>query len=323
MDILKVLLYLLVYPGLLFLFLYSTFVEWVDRKLYAKFQNRMGPMYTGSHGVLQPIADFIKLMAKEDIVPEKADKPLFNAVPVLALASVLTAGLLLPVWHFSVSTPSATSFQGDIIVMAYLLSLPTLAYFLAGWASTSMYSVMGGVRVLTLLFAYEVPMFLAILSPAVLAGSWRLAEIAAYFQAHPAMLLVDVLAFAVALVALQAKLERVPFDIPHAETEIVGGAFTEYTGRKLAMFRLLVDIQMVVGAGFLAALFLGGFPGGLIPGFVWFIIKTMIIVFILSAMRAVTARIRIDQMVAFSWSWLAPLALIQLVIIFAIRGYMP
>lgn len=323
MDILKVILYLLVYPGLLFLFLYSTFVEWVDRKLYAKFQNRMGPMYTGSHGVLQPIADFIKLMAKEDIVPEKADKPLFNAVPVLALASVLTAGLLLPVWHFSVSTPSATSFQGDIIVMAYLLSLPTLAYFLAGWASTSMYSVMGGVRVLTLLFAYEVPMFLAILSPAVLAGSWRMAEIAAYFQEKPVMLLADVIAFAVALVALQAKLERVPFDIPHAETEIVGGAFTEYSGKKLAMFRLLVDIQMVVGAGFLAALFLGGFPGGLIPGFIWFLIKTMIIVFILSAMRAVTARIRIDQMVSFSWTWLAPLALIQLVIIFAIRGYMP
>jgi NADH-quinone oxidoreductase subunit H len=323
MDILKVLLYLLVYPGLLFLFVYSTFVEWVDRKLYARFQNRMGPMHTGSHGLLQPIADFVKLMAKEDIVPDGADKPMFNAVPVLALASVLTAGLLLPVWHFSVSVQSATSFQGDIIVMAYLLSLPTFAYFLAGWSSASMYPAIGGVRVLTLLFAYEVPMFLAILSPAVLAGSWRMAEIAAYFQAHPWMLPVNVLSFAVAVVALQAKLERVPFDIPHAETEVVGGVFTEYSGRKLAMFRLLADVQMVVGAGFLAALFLGGFPGGLIPGFLWFIAKTLVIVLILAAMRSATARIRIDQMVSFSWTWLAPLALIQLVIIFAIRGYMP
>ena len=324
MDVLKVFLYLLVYPGLLFLFFYSTLVEWVDRKLYAKFQNRMGPMYTGSHGVLQPIADFVKLMAKEDIVPDKADKSLFNAVPVLALASVLTAGLLLPVWHFSASAQSATSFQGDIIVMAYLLSLPTFAYFLAGWSSTSMYAAIGGVRVLTLLFAYEVPMFLAVLSPAVMAGSWRMAEIAAYFQAHPLHLLINAVAFAVGVVALQAKLERVPFDIPHAETEIVGGVFTEYSGRKLAMFRLLADIQMVVGAGFLAALFLGGFPGGLVPGFLWFILKTLAIVFILSAMRAVTARIRIDQMVAFSWRYLAPLALLQLVvIIFFFKGYMP
>jgi NADH-quinone oxidoreductase subunit H len=320
MDILKVFLYILVYPGLLFLFVYSTFVEWVDRKLYAKFQNRMGPMHTGSHGILQPIADFVKLMAKEDIVPDRADKWLFNSVPVLALASVLASGLLLPVWHFTKGLESATSFQGDIIVIAYLLSLPTFAYFLAGWSSTSMYSVIGGVRVLTLLFAYEVPMFLAILSPAVLAGSWRMAEIAAYFQAHPWQMLINVFAFAVGVVALQAKLERVPFDIPHAETEVVGGAFTEYSGRKLAMFRLLADVQMVVGAGMLAALFMGGFPGGLIPGLIWFIIKTLVVVFILSAMRSVTARIRIDQMVSFSWQWLAPLALFQLVLVIFLKG---
>jgi len=323
MDILKVFLYILVYPGLLFLFIYSTFVEWVDRKLYAKFQNRMGPMHTGSHGLLQPIADFVKLMAKEDIVPDSADKGLFNAVPVFALAAVLASGLLLPVWHFAKGIESATSFQGDIIVMAYLLALPTFAYFLAGWTSTSMYAAMGGVRVLTLLFAYEVPMFLAILSPAIMTGSWRLADIAAYFQAHPLYMLFNLIGFAVGVVALQAKLERVPFDIPHAETEVVGGAFTEYSGRKLAMFRLLADVQMVVGAGFLSALFLGGFPGGLIPGFIWFVIKTLAVVFILSAMRAVTARIRIDQMVAFSWQYLAPLALLQLVIVIFIKGYMP
>ncbi|HAD82742.1 TPA: NADH-quinone oxidoreductase subunit H [Candidatus Edwardsbacteria bacterium] len=322
MDILKIFLYLLVYPGLLFLFLYSTFVEWVDRKLYAKFQNRMGPMHTGSHGILQPIADFVKLMAKEDIVPKEADKKLFNAVPILALTSVLTAGLLLPVWHFSPTFQSATSFQGDIIVIAYLLSLPSFAYFLAGWASASMYAASGGVRVLCLLFAYEVPMFLAILSPAVMAGSWRMAEIAAYYQANPWHLLINIFAFAVAVITLQAKLERVPFDIPHAETEVVGGAFTEYSGRKLAMFRLLADIQMVVGAGMIAALFMGGFPGGLIPGFIWFIVKTLIVVFILSAMRAVTARLRIDQMISFSWKWLAPLALLQLVIVIFLKGYL-
>ncbi len=323
MDLLKVALYFLVYPGLLFLFVYSTFVEWVDRKLYARFQNRRGPLYTGRAGLLQPIADFIKLMAKEDIVPEAADKPLFNAVPVLALAAVLTSGLLLPVWHFTTGIVSATSFPGDIIVMAYLLSLPTFAYFLAGWSSASMYASIGAVRVLTLLFSYEVPMFLAILSPAVLAGSWRMAEIAQFYQLHPEYLPLNIIAFAVAVLALQAKLERLPFDIPEAETELVGGTFTEYSGRKLALFRLLTDVQMVVGAGFLATLFLAGFPGGLIPGFLWLILKTMAIVVILAAIRSVTARIRIDQMVSFSWGYLAPAALLQLVIVIIMKGFLP
>ena len=315
MDLLKVLLYFLVYPGLLFLFVYSTFVEWVDRKLFARFQNRRGPLYTGPAGLLQPVADFVKLMAKEDIVPESADKQLFNSVPIFALAAVLASGLLLPVWHFTAELQSATSFDGDIIVMAYLLSLPTFAFFLAGWSSASMYASIGAVRVLTLLFSYEVPMFLAILSPAVLAGSWRMAVIAQFYQLHPWYLLANLLAFAVAIIALQAKLERVPFDIPEAETELVGGTFTEYSGRKLALFRLLTDVQMVTGAGFLAALFLGGFPGGLVPGFLWFILKTLFIVFILAAIKAVTARIRIDQMVNFSWSYLAPTALLQLVLV--------
>ncbi|HTY07772.1 MAG TPA: complex I subunit 1 family protein [Candidatus Edwardsbacteria bacterium] len=323
MDLFKIALYFLVYPGLLFLFVYSTFVEWVDRKLFARFQNRRGPLYTGAAGLLQPIADFVKLMAKEDIVPDSADKPLFNSVPVLALAAVLASGLLLPVWHFTAGMQSATSFDGDIIVMAYLLSLPTFAYFLAGWSSASMYASIGAVRVLTLLFSYEVPMFLAILSPAVLAGSWRMAVIAEYYQQHPLMLLWNIGAFAVAVVALQAKLERVPFDIPEAETELVGGTFTEYSGRKLALFRLLTDVQMVTGAGFLAALFLGGFPGGLVPGFLWLVVKTLAIVFILAAIKAVTARIRIDQMVSFSWSYLAPLALLQLVVVILVRGYLP
>jgi NADH-quinone oxidoreductase subunit H len=318
----KTLLYLAVYPGLLFLFVYSTFAQWFDRKLYARFQNRMGPTYVGPHGVLQPIADFVKLMAKEDIVPKAADKLLFMAAPILGLAAVCTAALLLPVWNYKLAIPTATSFPGDIIVVAYLLSVPSLAYFLAGWASRSMFAAIGGVRVLTLLFSYEVPLFLAMLSPAVLAGSWRLAKIAAHYQAYPSHLLITLfLGFPIAVICLQAKLERVPFDIPEAETEIVGGAFTEYSGRKLAMFRLLLDVEMVVGAGLLAALFLGGFPGGLLPGFGWFILKTLFVISLLCVIRSVTGRIRIDQMVMFSWKYLAPLAVLQLAMVILFRGF--
>ncbi len=319
MAILKPILYILVYPGLLFLLVYSTFVEWVDRKLYARMQNRIGPLHTGRAGILQPVADIIKLFAKEDIVPEQADKRMFSALPVFAVAIVCTAALYLPVWHYQ-AAPSPISFPGDLIVVAYLLTLPTLIFFLAGWHSTNFFSEIGGVRVLTMLFGYEIPLLLALLSPAVLAGSWRLAEIAAFYQGRPLLMPANLLGFLIAVICLQAKLERVPFDIPHAETEIVGGQFTEYSGKKLAFFRLLGDVEMVVGAGLIAAVFLGGFPGGLLPGLAWLVVKTLFIVFLLAALRAATSRIRIDQMIAFSWRWLAPLAVLQLFIVIIIKG---
>jgi NADH-quinone oxidoreductase subunit H len=320
MAILKPILYLLIYPGLLFLFFYSTFCEWFDRKVYARMQNRIGPLHTGRSGILQPIADFIKLMAKEDIVPEKADKAMFSALPVFGLAIVSTAAMYLPLWHYSTDKISFNSFPGDLIVVVYLLSLITLILFLAGWHSTNLFSEIGGVRVLTMLFGYEIPFLLALLSPAILANSWRLAQIAQFYQKHTLLLLPNIIGFFVALISLQAKLERVPFDIPHAETEIVGGTLTEYSGKKLAFFRLLSDIEMVVGAGLIAAVFMAGFPGGLILGLINFIIKTLIIIFLLAAIRAACARIRIDQMVSFSWRYLAPLAVLQLLIVILLKG---
>jgi NADH-quinone oxidoreductase subunit H len=320
MALVKTLLYLFVYPGLLFLFVYSTFCEWFDRKLYARFQNRIGPLHTGRSGLLQPIADFVKLLAKEDVVPEAADRGMFTALPIVGLALIMTAAMYLPVWHYDLTGVWFNSFPGDLIVVLYLLSLPTLIFFLAGWHSTNFFSEIGAARVLTMLFGYEVPLFLAVLSPAILAGSWRLAEIVAFFQAQPLLLLVNLPGFFVALICLQSKLERTPFDIPHAETEIVGGIFTEYSGKKLALFRLTADIELVVGSGLIAAVFLGGFPGGLVPGLFWFILKTLFVVALLSLMRAVTGRIRVDQVVSFAWHWLAPLAVLQLLIVILVKG---
>jgi len=320
MAALRTLLYLVIYPGLLFLFVYSTFCEWFDRKVYARLQNRMGPTHTGRFGLLQPIADFVKLLAKEDVVPEAADKRLFTVLPIIGLAIVSTAGLLLPVWNFDLAAPGFTSFSGDIIVVLYLLSLPTLILFLAAWSSTNPFSTIGGARVLTMLFGYEVPLVLAVLSPAILADSWRLAEIAAFYQAKPLLLLTNLLGFIVAVIAVQAKLERTPFDIPHAETEIVGGTFTEYSGKKLALFRLTFDIELVVSSGLLAAVFLGGFPGGAVVGFLHFVVKTLFVIFLLSLLRALTSRIRIDQVVSFAWKYLAPLAVLQLLVTILLKG---
>ncbi len=320
MATVKTLIYLVIYPGLLFLFLYSTFVEWYDRKLYARFQNRMGPTHTGRFGLLQPIADFFKLMAKEDIVPDRADRKMFSVLPAVGLAIVFTAMLLLPVWNYTLEASSVISFNGDLIVLLYLLSLPTFIFFLAGWSSTNLFSTIGGARVLTMLFGYEVPLFLAVLSPAVLANSWRLAEIAAFYRQRPALALVNLLGFVIALICVQAKLERTPFDIPHAETEIVGGTFTEYSGKKLALFRLMMDAEMVVAAGLLAAVFLGGFPGGPLLGLLNFVIKTLFVIFFLALIRATTSRIRVDQVVSFAWKYLAPLAILQLLIVILVKG---
>jgi NADH-quinone oxidoreductase subunit H len=317
---LKTFLYLFIYPGLVFLFVYSTFCEWVDRKLYARLQNRIGPNLAGPAGLLQPIADFVKLLAKEDIVPERADRRMFSALPVVGLAVVMTAMMYLPLWNYSSGIISYTSFPGDIIVVLYLLSLPTLIFFLAGWHSTNYFSTIGGVRVITMLFGYEVPLFLAVLGPAIVADSWRLAEISAFYQHHPGLLLCNIVGFFVAIAGLQAKLERVPFDIPHAETEIVGGTFTEYSGKKLAFFRLMMDMEMVVGSGLLAVVFMAGFPGSVIGGLLRFVVKTLIIISLLSIMRAVFSRIRIDQMVNLAWRILVPAAVLQLVVSIFVKG---
>jgi NADH-quinone oxidoreductase subunit H len=322
MAVLRTLLYLVVYPGLIFIFVYSTFCEWFDRKVYARLQNRMGPTHTGQFGLLQPIADFVKLLCKEDVVPEAVDKRLFTVLPIVGLAVVSTAALLLPVWNFDLSVPGVTSFPGDIIVVLYLLSLPTLIMFLAAWSSTNLFSTIGGARVLTMLFGYEVPLFLSVLSPAILANSWRLAEIAAFYQKRPLLILPNLLGFLIAVVAVQAKLERTPFDIPHAETEIVGGTFTEYSGKKLGLFRLMMDVELVVSSGLLAAVFLGGFPGGALLGFVSFVIKTLFVIFLLTLLRAMTSRIRIDQVITLAWRYLAPLAVLQLLIVILLKGFL-
>jgi NADH-quinone oxidoreductase subunit H len=318
MEVLLPLVYILVFPGFLFQMIFSTYLEWMDRKFYARMQNRRGPLYTGWNGLMQPVADIFKLFFKEDITPAGADKFMFSLMPILGLAAVLTAGLYLPVWYF---TPY-NSFEGDIIVVLYLLSIPTLVLFLAGWFSVSPFSLIGATRVLTQLFAYEVPFFLALLTPAVVAGSWQMEKIAAFpwTSGSPWVILLQPIAFVVALLTLQAKLERVPFDIPEAETEVVGGPLTEYSGKKLALFRIQKDILLLVGSAFIAALFLGGFRGGLLLGGLQLVVKTMLVVFLLSVVRAAFARIRIDQIVSFSWKYLAPVSLVQLLVVLLLKG---
>jgi len=303
-------LYILVFPGFLFLLVYAFTLQFVDRKVYARLQNRRGPPW------FQPVADFIKLLGKETIVPDEANRFMFMALPVIALTAVVTAFLYVPVW----GTHSLMPFPGDIVVIMYLLTLVPLTFFLAGWNSSSMYAAIGSQRVLTQLFAYEVPLFMAIFGPALLSDNWSLSGIAAFYAGRPLLALLNIPGFIVALLAAQGKLERVPFDTPEAETEIVGGAFVEYGGRMFAIFHLAIGVETVVLLAIVADVFLPFFTVTPFPGFIIFIVKTLALLFLLVVVRAVTARLRIEQMVRFCWMVLAPLSLLQLVIDLVAKG---
>lgn len=310
-SLLLSLFYIVVFPGFLFLAVAGLVAEYVDRKLYARFQNRVGPPW------FQPLADFIKLVSKEDLVPEGADPVMFRAAPLIALASATTAFLYIPLWGSS----ALFSFEGDVVVVLYLLTIPTLCFFLGGWFSTSLYATVGAVRTLTQLFAYEVPLFMAVLAPAIMANSWSLSGISAYYQAHPVHAVFNLIGFAVALVALLGKLEKVPFDLPEAETEIVGGTFTEYSGRLLAFFRMTISVETVVTASLLAAVFLPfGLGWGPWVGFALWVVKVLVVVFLIALLRALFARLRIEQMIEFCWKWVASTALVQLVISLLANG---
>lgn len=299
------LVYLFVFPGTLFLILYALWSEWVDRKLYARFQNRIGPP------IYQPIADVIKLLAKEEMCPDMADRRVFVIAPILAVASVMTAFLYIPIW--STSTPY--SFQGDLIVVLYLLTLPPLAFFLGAWSSSSPFASVGSVRVITQLFAYEAPLIVVFLAPAILAGTWSISGITTFFARHPVLILTNIIGFGVSIVAWQGKLERIPFDIPEAETEIAAGSFVEYSGKLLAFIRLALDMEMVVGASLISAVQLGGsFGAGGIAGLLIYFAKTMFIVFLLALIKSVFARIRMDQMLTQCWKYLIPLSFVQILI---------
>jgi NADH-quinone oxidoreductase subunit H len=226
-------------------------------------------------------------------------------------------------WSFE----AVNSFAGDLIVVIYLLTLPAFALFLGGWYSTNPFATIGATRVLSQLFGYEVPFFLACLGPALAAGSWSITDIT-FMQADGGWLIaVAPLSFAVAMVSLIGKLERVPFDTPQAKTEIVTGPEVEYTGRRLAVWKLTFLTETIVGSALISALFLGGphfwgipfdamgpWLGGFV-GMVVLAVKILLIVFFLSVAQAALARLRVEQMVKWCLVWLGIPALLNLGII--------
>jgi NADH-quinone oxidoreductase subunit H len=301
MDILTALFNLLVSPGFGFLFACALLFQWIDRQVVARLQARVGPPW------YQPLADLIKLLAKEDILPVGAHELACTALPMVSLAAVLTAAMYIPIGPWS-----AAAFEGDLIVVLFLLSIPALAYFLAGWLSGSVFSVVGGNRSLLQYFSYEVPFLMALSGPAILSGSWSISQTAA--QQHTIWLvLVQPLGFFLALTGLIGKLKRAPFDIPKAKSEVGAGPLTEFSGRKLALWQISIHIKTVVGIFLLVNIFLGGGGNGppVLAGLV-FGAKSVLVLLVLSLVDVLYARLRIDQLVALGWRVLAPLALVQM-----------
>ena len=291
---------MLIFPAGLFLLGCGLVYQWIDRKLVARFQNRVGPRW------FQPLADVLKLLAKEEIIPTGAHPGLFVALPVVSLAAALTAALYVPMFGF---TP-AYSFQGDLVVTLYLLSVMTLGIGLAGANTVDRFSLVGATRTLTQLFSYEAPFLLALLGPAIMAKSWEISQINNF--AHNAwwMIFTQPIGFVVALVGLMGKLELPPFDAPEAETEIVSGALTEYSGRGLALFRIGKDVELVIGLTLVVAFYLGGLANPL-----EFLIKTLALLLVMAGLQSLFARLRIDQTVGLWWRVGAILALVQLLAI--------
>ena len=296
---------LLIFPAGLTLILVGMFYEWLDRKMVARFQNRIGPRW------FQPFADALKLFAKEQIIPGIVNPYLFFGLPVAALAGALTSALYVPLMGLA----PAYSFPGDLIVTIYLLSLPTMCVGLAGWNTTGRFSLIGATRTLTQLFAYEAPFLLAMLGPALVAGSWQINIINSYAQNHW-LIFTQPVGFVVALIGLMGKLELPPFDAPEAETEIVAGALTEYSGRGLAMFKMGKSVELIVGLSLVSAFYLGGLNG--IPSF---LLKSLALLLVMSMFQVLLTRLRIDQTVGLWWRFGAILVLAQLLIMILWKGF--
>ena len=306
----------LVFPGFIFILLLTLFCDWVERKIEARMQNRVGPAVAGPAGILQPLADFIKLLTKEDIVPSNAKSKVFKVAPVVAFSMLVFAVSFLPI-DGTAAIPNS-SFSGDLIFVLSLVTVANFLLFLSGWASANPYGSIGAARVLTQFLGYDIPLFMFALTPAFLAGALSIARIASS-QILPFVVLAP-WAFVLFIITLQAELEKDPFDIPHAESEVVGGLETEYCGGKLAFLHLTRDVQIVFGASLVVILFLSGPYGPLFFGppeiwyTLWFVLKLLAVVVISEYLTCLFARLRIDQVVTANWKVLMPLSVLSLIL---------
>ena len=298
------------FPGFTFAALFSSILMiWVERKFVAKIQLRVGPQYAGKYGgILQNFADLFKLLFKEIIIPDKADKKVFLAVP---LALMFVAGALLALVPVGPDYYIANPSVGVVLVFALIGFSPIIA-LLAGWASNSKYSFLGGLRALHQMVAYEIPMILSVLGVVVLSGSLSLVSIV-QAQSGIWFIVLQPVGALVFFVAVLAELERIPFDLPEADSELVAGWQTEYSGMTFGIFTLATYIKFYALSGIFTVFFLGGWYGpSPVPPEVWFVLKTFFVMLLMMLPRAVMPRVRIATLLRGGWSKLMLLTFVNL-----------
>lgn len=284
------------------------FTIWFERKVAGRMQSRLGPTLVGPVGLLQPIADVVKLLQKEDILPEGADRGLFNLAPVLAAVFSLAAAAVVP---FSAKTLVSDLDVGVLYVLAVggLTVIPTFA---AGWASNNKFALIGGMRAVAQSVSYGVPLVLASMVPVILAGTMSLSGIVAWQAEHSWVAVwpffLGLPAFFLFFLSMLAESNRIPFDIPEAESELVAGVTTEYTGAKFTLFYMGEYLHTLVGSAVGAALFFGGWDGPFRPGLHWMVAKTLVLFVSVYWVRWSLLRFRADQLMELCWKRLTPLA---------------
>lgn len=288
---------------------------YMERKVVARIQDRVGPNRAGPLGVLQGFADAVKMLTKEDITPVGADQIVYNMAPALAVISVILVYAVLPMAPGVIGT----DLNVGILYVVAVGGIGTMAVLMAGWSSNNKYALLSAFRVVAQLIAYEIPMVIALIIVALAAGSMQMGEIIAA-QDVPFLFTLPV-AFFIFFVATIAEIGRSPFDLLEAESEIIAGFHVEYSGMKFAFFFIGEYMHLFVGAGIATALFLGGWRGpgageasilGALLGFVYFLIKTVFLIFVMMWIRGTLPRFRIDHLLDFGWKFLVPVGLLAL-----------
>ncbi len=284
---------------------------WAERRILGRFHNRLGPNRWGPFGLLQPIADLIKLLTKEDLIPRGADRIAFTLVPIVMVVPLI---LILAVIPFAKNT-FLTDLNIGILYLVAVTSVTTLGIFMAGWSSGNRYAMFGAMRGVAMLISYEIPTVLSLVGIVLLAGSMSLVDVV-NAQRLP-FLLVQPLGIFVFLLGISAELNRTPFDVVEADSELVAGYHTEYSGIKFALIQMAEFGGVLTASAVAATLFMGGWSGPFLSGqlgALWFLMKLGFFAFLFIWIRATFPRLRIDQIMAFAWKFLFPLSLINVFI---------
>lgn len=287
----------------------AVILVYAERKVSAFMQMRIGPNRVGPWGTLQTVADMIKLMSKEDIMPAGADRWLWILAPVLLFIPSAAVYVVFPFDNQAIFA----DLNIGIFYFIAVSSQATLPFLMAGWASNSKYALVGGMRTVAQMLSYEIPLVFSILGVVMIVGSMRMSDIVAA-QQQVWFIAVQPLAFVIFLIAATAETNRAPFDLVESESELVAGPFTEYSGMRWALFFLAEYANLFAASAIAVTLFLGGWNGPWLPGWLWFLLKTALMIFVFMWLRWTFPRPRVDQLMAFGWKILLPLSLVNVVL---------